>query len=71
MSGVVIPTTGSLDGFNKINYNPFDKGYEYFQVEDDDEKREIISADEVYLRASEDGEYFMFAKGIKFNSDEI
>jgi len=71
VSGLVIPTTGSLSGFDKINYNPFDKGYEYFQLVGDDEKREIISADEVYFKAAEDGEYFMFAKGIKFNSDEI
>jgi hypothetical protein len=67
VSGVVIPTTGSLGGFDKINYDPFDKGHEYFQIEGDPQKREIISADEVYFKATEDGTYFMFAKDIKFS----
>jgi hypothetical protein len=66
VSGVAIPIKGSLSDFEKINYNPFDKDHAYFQVEGDSEKKEIISASEVYLNASEDGEYFMFAKGIIF-----
>jgi hypothetical protein len=70
VSGVVIPVKGSLGGFEKIDYDPFDTGHAYFKINGDPEKKEIISAGEVYLRATEDGTYFMFAKDIKFKSYE-
>jgi hypothetical protein len=48
----------------KITYNPFDVAY--FHEVGDEEKREIISAEEVYFNASEDGQWDIFAKNPKY-----
>ena len=64
VSGVVIPTDSNTSGMQKITYNPFDVGY--FHLVDDKDKKEIISADEVYFVASEEGNWEIWAKNPKF-----
>jgi RNA polymerase sigma-70 factor (ECF subfamily) len=68
VSGVVVPTEGSLSGFEEISYSPFDPGY-FFKVGDPD-VREIIGASEVYFKATEEGEWIMMAKDIEY-SDKL
>jgi hypothetical protein len=64
VSGVVIPTDSNTSGMQKITYNPFDVGY--FHLLDDSGKKEIVSADEVYFVASEDGNWEIWAMNPKF-----
>ena len=64
VSGVVIPTDSNTSGMLKITYNPFDVGY--FHLVDDKDKKEIISADEVYFVASEEGNWEIWAMNPKF-----
>jgi hypothetical protein len=64
VSGVVIPTNNDTTGMVKITYNPFDVAY--FHIIDDEEKKEITSAEEVYFSASEDGNWEIWAKNPKF-----
>jgi len=64
VSGVVVPTDTNTSGMFKIIYNPFDVGY--FHILDDVDKREIVSADEVYFGASEDGNWEIWALNPKF-----
>lgn len=68
VSGIVVPTNNNTGGMVKITFNPFDVGY--FHIIDDTSKREVISADEVYFNASEDGEYDIWAKNPKFINSE-
>ena len=60
VSGVVVPTDNNTDGMVKITYNPFDVAY--FHQIDDTDKKEIVSADEVYFNASEEGQWEIWAK---------
>lgn len=60
VSGVVVPTDNRTDGMVKITYNPFDVAY--FHQIDDTDKKEIVSADEVYFNASEEGQWEIWAK---------
>lgn len=64
VSGVVIPTNSNTSGMQKITYNPFDVGY--FHLVDDKDKKEIVSADEVYFVASEEGNWEIWAMNPKF-----
>jgi hypothetical protein len=64
VSGVVLPTDNNTNGMIKITYNPFDVAY--FHEVGDEEKKEIISAEEVYFNASEDGQWDIFAKNPKY-----
>lgn len=60
VSGVVIPTNRDVSGMHEITYNPRDVGY--FHIINDPEKKEILTAEEIYFVASEIGEYKIFAK---------
>ena len=60
VSGIVIPTDNDTDGMVRITYNPFDVAY--FHLIDDVEKKEIVSAEEVYFNGTEDGQWFIWAK---------
>jgi len=60
VSGVVVPTNTDTTGMIKITYNPFDVAY--FHEIGDEDKKEIISASEVYFNASEDGNWDIFVK---------
>jgi hypothetical protein len=64
VSGVVIPTDNDTNGMVQITYNPFDVAY--FHIISDEEKQEVISAEEVYFVASEDGQWEIWAKNPKF-----
>ncbi len=64
VSGVVIPTDNDTTGMVKITYNPFDVAY--FHQVDDPDKVEIVSADEVYFNATEDGQWEIWAKNPKY-----
>ena len=64
VSGVVIPTNNDTSEMVQITYNPFDVAY--FHIIGDDEKKEVISAEEVYFSASEEGQWEIWAKDPKF-----
>lgn len=64
VSGVVIGTDCDNTGMVEITYNPFDVGY--FHEIKDEQKKKIISADEVYFNASEDGKWTILAKNPKY-----
>jgi uncharacterized cupin superfamily protein len=64
VSGVVLPTNDDTDGMVKVTYNPFDVAY--FHVIDDESKKEVISGDEVYFSASEDGQWEIWVKNPKY-----
>lgn len=65
VSGVVGETRpGDVSGMHAVTFDPFDAGV--FHVINDSDKKEIISADEVYFHASEDGQWSFFVKGPKF-----
>lgn len=64
VSGVVVPTDNDTTDMIKITYNPFDVAY--FHEVGDEDKKEIISADEVYFNASEDGQWEIWAKNPKY-----
>lgn len=66
VSGVVVPTTNDTDGMLKITYNPMDVAY--FHIIDDEDKKEIISAEEVYFNATEEGNWDIWVKNPKFKS---
>jgi hypothetical protein len=62
ISGVVIPTrSGDNGGMVKIQFNPFDESPWFYAV-GDSEKKEIISASEVYFNASRSGEWEIYIK---------
>jgi RNA polymerase sigma-70 factor (ECF subfamily) len=67
VSGIVIPTKGSLSGFEEITYSPFTTGY-FYNLSDED-KKEIVGASEVYFRATEDGQWLILAKDIEYSED--
>jgi len=64
VSGVVVPTNSDTSEMVKITYNPFDVAY-FHEIEDED-KKEIVSAEEVYFNASEDGNWEIWAKNPKY-----
>ena len=64
VSGVVVPTNNDTTGMIKITYNPFDVAY-FHEISDED-KKEIVSAEEVYFSASEDGNWEIWAKNPKY-----
>jgi hypothetical protein len=63
VSGIVLPTNDDTTGMVKITYTPFDVGY--FHEVDDKSKKEVISGDEVYFCASEDGQWEIWLKNPK------
>ena len=64
VSGVVIPTTNDTSGMVKVTYNPFDVAY--FHIIDDEDKKEIMSAEEVYFNSTEEGNFDIWIKNPKF-----
>ena len=64
VSGVVIPTNNETSGMVKVTYNPFDVAY--FHIIDDEEKKEVISASEVYFNATEEGQWDIWVRDPKF-----
>ena len=64
VSGVVIPTNNDTSGMVKVTYNPFDVAY--FHIIDDEEKKEVISASEVYFNATEEGQWDIWVRDPKF-----
>lgn len=68
VSGVVVPTNNDTNGMVKITYNPFDIAY--FHEIDDEDKKEIVSAEEVYFNASEDGNWEIWAKNPKYKTNK-
>jgi hypothetical protein len=66
VSGVVIPTDNNTSGMVKVTYNPFDVAY--FHIIDDKDKKEVISAKEVYFNATEEGQWDIWVSNPKFKS---
>lgn len=64
VSGVVIPTNNDTNGMVEITYNP--KDVAYFHIIDDEDKKEIVSAEEVYFNATEEGNWNIWAKNPMF-----
>ena len=64
VSGVVIPTTNDTSGMVKVTYNPFDVAY--FHIIDDEDKKEVKSAKEVYFNATEEGQWDIWVKDPQF-----
>ena len=68
VSGVVAPTdSGNTGGMEQAQFNPFDEAAPWFYLKGDSEKKEIISAEEVYFYATEDGNWFFYVKGPEFS----
>ena len=64
VSGVVIPTNNDTNGMIQVTYDPFGAGY--FHIIGDEEKKEVISAEEVYFIASEEGQWEIWTNNPKF-----
>jgi hypothetical protein len=64
VSGVVVTTNNDTNGMVEITYNP--KDVAYFHIIDDEDKKEIVSAEEVYFNATEEGNWNIWAKNPKF-----
>jgi RNA polymerase sigma-70 factor (ECF subfamily) len=69
VSGIVIPIDGGLDSFEQIDFDPVNVGH-FFRV-GDEELKEVVGASEVYFKASEDGNWLMLAKDIKYGEDSL
>ena len=67
VSGVVTETSDDITDMVEITYNPFDVGY--FHEINDPEKKEIVSASEVYFNATEDGEWDIYVKNPVYQTD--
>ena len=68
VSGVVVPTgDGGSSGMIEAGFNPFDSVAPWFYLKNDADKKEIVSADEVFFHASKEGEWSFFVKGPKFS----
>jgi hypothetical protein len=68
VSGVVVPTdSGNTGGMELANFNPFDSSAPWFYLNNDGEKKEIISADEVYFYADEAGQWYFYVKNAQFS----
>jgi len=68
VSGVVAPTdSGNTSGMELANFNPFDANAPWFYLNNDSEKKEIVSADEVYFYATEEGQWFFYVKNAQFS----
>jgi hypothetical protein len=63
--GNIIRTEGSLSGFEEFTFNPFDKDANGYYRKSDPLKETIMSAEEVYINATEDGKYIVMGRGIK------
>jgi hypothetical protein len=60
-SGVVVPTrSGDINGMVMIKFDPLDEA-PWFYVVGDNEKKQIVSADEVYFNATEAGNWETYA----------
>mgnify|MGYP003666105188 FL=1 len=69
VSGVVTNTRNDdTSGMEEATYDPFDAGV--FHLISDTDKKEIVSADEVYFHASEDGKWSFFVKRPEFTEVE-
>ena len=64
VSGVVIPTNNDTSGMVKVTYNHFDVAY--FHIIDDEDKKEVKSAKEVYFNATEEGQWDIWVKDPQF-----
>jgi len=68
VSGKVMSTdSGNTGGMELANFNPFDSNAPWFYLNNDGEKKEIISADEVYFYADEAGQWYFYVKNPKFS----
>jgi len=68
VSGTVKKTdSGNTSGMEEATFNPFDENAAWFYLKNDSEKKEIISADEVYFYATEDGQWVFLVKGAQFS----
>ena len=68
VSGFVVPTgDGGSSGMIEAGFNPFDSVAPWFYLKNDADKKEIVSADEVFFHASKEGEWSFFIKGPKFS----
>lgn len=68
VSGKVIDTrSGDTSGMEEAGFNPMDEKAPWFHLKNDSEKKEIVSADEVYFFATEDGQWVFLVKGAKFS----
>jgi hypothetical protein len=64
VSGVVVTTNNDTNGMVEITYNT--KDVAYFHIIDDEDKKEIVSAEEVYFNATEEGNWNIWARNPKF-----
>lgn len=66
VSGIIIKTDEEKggSGLTPIRYNPFESDV-YFVI-GDPEKKEIVSADEVFFKADEQGNYTIYARNPQF-----
>jgi hypothetical protein len=68
VSGVVVPTdSGNTGGMEQAQFNPFDEAAPWFYLKGDSDKKEIISAEEVYFYATEDGKWVFYVKAPEFS----
>jgi len=71
VSGTVVATdSGNTSGMSQVQYNPFDEAPWFYLIGDND-KREIISASEVYFVATEDGKWFFYVKSPVFRNGQL
>lgn len=71
VTGTVVPLDGMGSGI-PATYNPFDKdGASWFFLKDDEQKKEIIAAGEVYFLATENGEWKFLVKEPIFGNKRI
>ena len=61
---VWIPFSDDTNGMIQVTYDPFGSGY--FHIIGDEEKKEVISAEEVYFIASEEGQWEIWTNNPKF-----
>ncbi len=71
VSGTVVASdSGNTSGMSQVQYNPFDEAPWFYLIGDND-KKEIISASEVYFVATEDGKWFFYVKNPEFNNQQL
>ena len=72
VSGVVIETnSGNISGMSKAQYNPKDPIAPWFYLIGDEDKKEILSASEVYFVANPNGKWDIYVKNPEFNNQQL
>jgi hypothetical protein len=64
--GTLINTNKGNSGYVEFEFNPFELGVNHYFLVSDPEKKKIVSASEVYLAATESGDYIKLVKGPKY-----